>query len=233
MQPNAVSVQQKLNEAFEQLYQQIIETTGSGRTDTGVHARQQVFHVDLPERYSVDELKYKLNGVLPKDIVIDSVYRVKAEAHARFSAISRTYEYHISFRKSPFSQNESYYLPRPPDSSLINKGCEILIGTHDFASFSKVKTDVSNFNCTINEAKWQQTHEKAIFDVSANRFLRGMVRAMVGTLLDLGFAKISIEEFKAIIDTKNRMAAGQSVPPQGLYLCEVRYPEDIRIIESS
>lgn len=228
-QPNAITVQEKLNEAFRTLYGQEIETLGSGRTDTGVHAKMQVVHVDLPEKYAEQEIVHKLNGLLPDNIVVNCIQEVQPAAHARFSAISRGYEYHISYKKSPFGKNEAYFLPRTPDAVLINQGCQILLGEHDFTSFSKVKTDVNNFRCTIHEAKWEQTAEKAVFFISANRFLRGMVRALVGTLLDLGFAKITLEDFESIINAQNRSAAGQSVPPQGLYLCDVRYPEDIFI----
>lgn len=226
-QPNATTVQEVLNKSLQTLYSQSIETLGSGRTDTGVHAKMQIVHADLPAKYTVQELIQKLNGVLPDDIVVNNVLQVQSDSHARFSALSRGYEYHISFRKSPFGKNESYFLSRVPDADLINQGCELLLGEHDFTSFSKVKTDVNNFRCTIHKAKWQQNDDYAVFYVSANRFLRGMVRALVGTLLDLGFKKITLEEFKAIINAQNRSEAGQSVPPQGLYLCDVRYPEDI------
>ena len=229
VQPNAITVQEVINKALEVLYGQPVETVGSGRTDTGVHAKMQVFHADLPKKYEPGELIHKLNGILPYDIVINSIFPVSEDAHARFSAESRGYEYHISFRKSPFGKDESYFLPRIPDDDLINQGCQLLAGEHDFTSFSRVKTDVNNFRCTIYEARWNQSGDSAVFYVSANRFLRGMVRALVGTLLDVGFGKISIEEFKMVIEAKNRSAAGQSVPPQGLYLCDVRYPEKIFI----
>lgn len=226
-QPNALTVQEVINQALAKLYGQGVETLGSGRTDTGVHAKMQVFHADLPEKYTELELRHKLNGVLPNDIVANSVYPVVPEAHARFSAVSRGYEYHITFKKSPFGENENYFLPKIPDATVIQKGCQLLLGEHDFTSFSKVKTDVNNFRCTILQAEWHQNTDSAVFDVTANRFLRGMIRALVGTLLDLGFGKISMAEFSAIIAAQNRALAGQSVPPQGLYLCKVRYPEDI------
>ena len=218
-----------INKAFEILYCQEIETIGSGRTDAGVHAKMQVFHVDLPEKYTENELIQKLNGLLPQDIVVNHVHQVVPEGHARFAAERRGYEYHIAFKKSPFGKDEAYYLAPAPKAELINEGCELLLGEHDFTSFSKVKTDVNNFKCTIYQAHWNQTASTAVFTVEANRFLRGMVRALVGTLLDLGFEKISIDEFKAIIAAQNRSKAGQSVPPQGLYLCNVRYPEEIFI----
>jgi tRNA pseudouridine38-40 synthase len=228
-QPNAVTVQEVINKALQTIFGQAFETLGSGRTDTGVHAKMQVFHADLPEKYAARDLVNKLNGVLPHDIVINEAYPVVSEAHARFSAISRGYEYHINFKKTPFGENEACFIPKQPNKELINQGCQLLLGEHDFTSFSKVKTEVNNFRCTIYQAEWHQNEDSAVFHISANRFLRGMIRALVGTLLDLGFEKISIADFQAIIEAKNRSAAGQSVPPQGLYLCDVRYPEEIII----
>ena len=233
IQPNAKTVQEVINQALEILYAESVETIGSGRTDTGVHAKMQVFHADLPDKYETHELIHKLNGLLPDDIVVNQCQAVTSEAHARFSAERRGYEYHISFTRSPFGKDESSFLAKKPDPRLINEGCKLLIGEHDFTSFSKVKTDVNNFRCTIHRAEWNQTADSAVFIVSANRFLRGMVRAMVGTLLDLGFGKITIDEFRTIIEAENRSAAGQSVPPQGLYLCDVRYPEEIFITHKS
>ena len=228
-QPNAITVQEVVNSALQTVYGKPTETTGSGRTDTGVHAKMQVFHADLPGKYNSQDLIHKLNGVLPDDIVVNNIRLVNPEAHARFSAEARGYEYHIRFKKTPFGKNEAFFLPKFPDTALINQGCKLILGEHDFTSFSKVKTDVNNFNCTIYRAAWNQTTETAVFEVSANRFLRGMVRALVGTLLNLGFGKITMEEFTQIIEAKNRSVAGQSVPPQGLYLCDVRYPDEIFI----
>ena len=228
-QPNALTVQEVINKALYTLFGEQIETIGSGRTDTGVHAKMQVFHADIPEKYELPDLQHKLNGLLPHDIVVNQIDKVKEDAHARFSAVSRGYEYRISFRKTPFGENEDYFLPKHPNASIINQGCQLLLGEHDFASFSRVKTDVNNFRCTIYQAEWNQSPDRAVFIIKANRFLRGMIRALVGTLLDLGFDKISIDDFKAIIAAQNRTVAGQSVPPQGLYLCDVRYPDEIFI----
>ncbi|MEN8248582.1 MAG: tRNA pseudouridine(38-40) synthase TruA [Bacteroidota bacterium] len=228
-QPNANTVQEEINIALKTIFQNSIETLGSGRTDTGVHAKEQVFHADLPEEISPGTLIHKLNGVLPNDIVVNAIHKVKEEAHARFDAISRSYEYHIQFSKSPFKENEYHFLPSAPDFDLMNKACKFLTGTHDFTSFSKVKTEVNNFNCTITRAEWVKEGDGVTFHISANRFLRGMVRAIVGTLLNVGNNKISLEEFNKIIEAKDRTKAGQAVPARGLYLCEVRYPKEVFI----
>jgi tRNA pseudouridine38-40 synthase len=223
-QPNANTVQAEINKALATIYQEKVETVGSGRTDAGVHAKAQVFHCQLPLTNKVETLIQKLNGLLPNDIVVNKILPVVPDAHARFDAISRSYEYHIFFNRSAFQAHEYHYISKKPDFERMNKACQVIIGEHDFTSFSKVKTEVNNFVCHIELANWQFADEKAVFYVTANRFLRGMVRAMVGTLLDVGSGKISIEEFTNIIKAKDRTLAGQSVPPQGLYLCQVRYP---------
>ena len=227
MQPNANTIQAEVNNALATILQENIETNGSGRTDSGVHAKEQVFHCDLNITISTDELVRKMNGLLPNDIVVNKIFEVKDEAHARYNAISRSYEYHILFNRSPFGSAEHYFTHKKPDFKLMNKACKLLIGKQDFTSFSKVKTEVNNFFCDISKAEWQFSEEKATFYVTANRFLRGMVRALVGTLLNVGYGTISLEEFKNIISAKDRSQAGQSVPPQGLYLCDVRYPEEL------
>lgn len=227
MQTNASSIQAEINNALAIIFQGKMETTASGRTDAGVHAKAQVFHCDLPKIIEEGTLCHKMNGVLPSDIIINKILSVGEKAHARFDAISRSYEYHVLFKKSPFGSNENYILPKKPDFDKMNEACQIIIGEDDFTSLSKVKTDVNNFVCDIKRAEWQYIDEKAVFYITANRFLRGMVRALVGTLLDVGFNKISPDEFTKIIEAKDRTHAGQSVPAQGLYLCDVRYPSDI------
>ena len=229
IQPNAITVQQEINKALGTLLQTSIETVGSGRTDAGVHAIEQVFHCDFPDTISQATLIQKMNGLLPHDIVANNFMPVEENAHARFDAISRSYEYHIRFRRSPFMAKEYHFIANAPDSELINEACRTLLGEQDFTSFSKVKTEVNNFLCDIKRAEWQGDNEKAVFYVTANRFLRGMVRTLVGTLLNVGYGKTSLAEFKEIIAAKDRTAAGQSVPPQGLYLCDVRYPEKLFI----
>lgn len=227
IQPNANTVQAEINNALSTILQNSIETIGSGRTDSGVHAKEQIFHCDLDLQIPSDELIHKMNGLLPSSIVVEKILEVRADAHARFDAISRSYEYHIHFKRSPFGIGEYYSTHKRPDFDLMNQACDLLIGKHDFTSFSKVKTEVNNFYCDVSRAEWVFNEENAVFFVTANRFLRGMVRAIVGTLLSVGYGNTSLEEFKNIIIAKNRSQAGQSVPPQGLYLCDVRYPEEV------
>lgn len=227
VQPNANTVQAEINNALSTILQQSIETIGSGRTDSGVHAKEQVFHCDLDLQIPENDLIHKMNGLLPDSIVLEKILNVKEDAHARFDAISRSYEYHIHFKRRPFGLGEYYSTNKRPDFELMNKACDLLIGKHDFTSFSKVKTEVNNFYCDVSRAEWEFNEENAVFFVTANRFLRGMVRAIVGTLLSVGYGAISLEEFENIIIAKNRSRAGQSVPPQGLYLCDVRYPEEV------
>lgn len=204
-----------------------VSIVGSGRTDAGVHAKEQVFHVDVADGTQIGKLKYKLNGILPDSIVVDKIVEVASEAHARFDAISRSYEYHLLTHKSPFGKEENYYYPIRLDFEVMNKAASMLLGTYDFQSFSKVKTEVNNFVCTITKAEWEVLDDKAIFHISANRFLRGMVRAIVGTLLEVGEGKQAPEELKKIIEKKNRSEAGRSVPAEGLYLCRVEYPQEL------
>jgi len=229
MQPNAITVQGEINNALATILQTSIETMGSGRTDSGVHAKEQVFHIDLHQPIAEETLLHKMNGILAADIVVNNILPVNNDAHARFNAISRDYEYHIHFKKSPFCLNEYHYLKQMPDFELMNKACQLIIGKHDFTSFSKAKTEANNLICTLERAEWQYEDGRSIFYVTANRFLRGMVRAMVGTLLNVGNGKTSLKEFADILDTKDRTLAGQSVPPQGLYLCNVRYSTQIFI----
>ncbi|MBK6265902.1 tRNA pseudouridine(38-40) synthase TruA [Marivirga sp. S37H4] len=226
-QPNAMGVQQKVEEIFSVILNQPIAIMGSGRTDSGVHATQQVFHLDLKETVQVDQLLYNANKMLPKDVALLGVKTVKSEAHARFDAISRSYQYKIITQKDPFSDDLAYYFTLKLDVEKMNKAAKILLEFRDFESFSKVKTDAFTFNCEIFEAEWKQVHEALVFHISANRFLRGMVRAIVGTLLEVGMNRISVEDFRQIIAKKNRQAAGRAVPAHGLFLTEVKYPDEI------
>lgn len=204
-----------------------IETLGSGRTDAGVHAHQQIAHFDSDEISNHDDFIYKLNSLLPKDIAIRTLRGVKDNAHARFDATSRSYKYFIHNQKEPFVVNSSYFFHPDLDLDLINEAIEVLKGQKDFESFSKVHTEVNNFNCDIFEVRWELTANGYVFYVRANRFLRGMVRALVGTLLDIGQQRTSIDQLKEILKNKNRSEAGRSVPPDGLYLDSIQYPEDI------
>ena len=226
-QPNAISVQSVVTSALNTVLRGQFEIVGSGRTDTGVHARQQVAHFDFDGELDLPIIKSKLNGVLPFDISVMDIKSVSNEAHARFDAIDRSYEYFIHHHKSPFGSNESSFVPTIPDLELMNSASNLLLGEHDFQSFSKVKTEVNNFKCTVTKAEWKKLDDGAVFHITANRFLRGMVRTIVGTLLDIGHGKQSREDLAAILQAKNRSSAGRSVSADGLYLCRINYPETI------
>jgi len=227
IQENVQTVQGELNKVLSLLLKTPIETIGSGRTDTGVHCQKQFVHFDTENLIDIENLVYKLNKILSKSISINSLRIVKTEAHARFDALSRSYEYHIITKKSPFLNGLTYYYPTELDIEKMNHAAFFLLQYTDFEAFSKVKTDVKTFNCTIIEAKWTQKNDRLVFQITANRFLRGMVRAIVGTLLDVGRNKISIYDFENIIKSKNRTKAGRAVPPEGLFLVDVVYPSDI------
>lgn len=230
MQENAISVQQELSKAFSVILKQDIQLTGCGRTDTGVHARDFFAHCDFVGCESQNErtnLIYKLNRFLPHDIAIKEILPVGADAHARFSALSRTYEYHISRLKDPFVEGFSYYIFGDLDIDLMNKGAELLMTFMDFSSFSKGHTQVKTNNCNLFAAHWEQRGDHLVFTISANRFLRNMVRAIVGTLLDLGRGSIAISSLEEIINERSRSAAGFSVPACGLFLTHIEYPQGI------
>ena len=226
-QANALGVQQVVEETLSKLLHEKISIVGSGRTDTGVHCIQQFFHADIQTEMERQEFLQRLNSFLPKDIAIRDILPVKPEAHARYNARERAYEYHITTRKNPLLVGRAFYFFKKCDISLMNEAAALLVGEHDFTSFSKVKTDVNHFVCTIKKAHWIKQGDLMIFSISANRFLRGMVRAIVGTLLDVGSQKISIKEFQSIIKSKDRKKAGMNVPPEGLYLTQVKYPKNI------
>ncbi|WPR73238.1 tRNA pseudouridine(38-40) synthase TruA [Flavobacterium sp. NG2] len=223
-QPNAASVQETLNKALSVILGTEINIMGAGRTDTGVHAREMYAHFDYNTPIDGDKLVYKLNSYLPKDIVIYKVLQVDDEAHSRFDATKRTYQYHINNFKDAFSHEQSWYLNQKLDVDLMNKAAKILLNHTDFQCFSKVNTDVNTFDCTIFEAYWKEENNQLIFTISANRFLRNMVRAIVGTLVNIGMHKINLEDFENIIIGKNREKAGFSVPAHGLYLTKIEYP---------
>ncbi|KQB40236.1 tRNA pseudouridine synthase A [Flavobacterium daejeonense] len=224
IQPNAPSVQETLNKAFSVLLHSEISLMGAGRTDTGVHAREMYAHFDFDAPFDTQKLVYKLNSFLPKDIVIYAIFSVADEAHCRFDATKRTYEYHINTFKDAFLQEQSWYLNQKLDVDLMNEAAKLLLQYTNFQSFSKVNTDVNTFDCTIFEAHWTQKDNKLIFTISANRFLRNMVRSIVGTLVNIGLHKINLDDFKSIIESKNREKAGFSVPAHGLYLTKIEYP---------
>lgn len=227
IQQNAVSVQQVVQESLKQLLQTDIEIMGSGRTDTGVHAKQQFFHADFSTEINCLDFMYHLNAILPNNLVIRSIQKVKPEAHTRFDAISRAYDYIIISQKDPFLIDEAYIYSRPINLDKLNAASRILEGKHNFESFSKVKTQVNNFVCEVFRANWKKADGKIIFHIEANRFLRGMVRAVVGTLLMVNEDKTDLNSINDIMLKQDRNEAGRSVPPGGLYLSKVVYPDNI------
>lgn len=222
-QPNASSVQEMMNKAVSTLLNTEINLMGAGRTDSGVHAKEMYAHFDLETSFDIPNLVHKLNSYLPKDIAVYDIIPVQDEAHTRFDATKRTYEYYINTFKDPFLQEQSWYFHQSLDLDLMNEAAELLFNYTDFQCFSKVNTDVNTFDCTIFEANWKQENGKLIFTISANRFLRNMVRAIVGTLINIGLHKITLADFNAIIKSKNRDKAGFSVPAHGLYLTKIEY----------
>jgi tRNA pseudouridine38-40 synthase len=197
---------------------------GAGRTDSGVHAKEMFAHFDSEKSFDSTTLIHKLNSFLPKDIVVFDIIPVHEEAHTRFDATKRTYEYHVNTFKDVFQQDGSWYFHQKLDIDLMNQAAEILLNHTDFQCFSKVNTDVNTFNCKIEEAYWKQENQNIIFTISADRFLRNMVRAIVGTLVNVGLHKITLDDFNSIIESKDRNKAGFSVPAHGLYLTKIDYP---------
>ncbi len=196
---------------------------GAGRTDTGVHAKKMYAHFDYETEIDSQNLVRKLNSFLPKDIVIFDILKVANEAHARFDATKRTYEYHIHTFKDAFEKDGSWLHQLPMDLDRMNEACQILFKHNDFECFSKTHTDVRTFNCVVFEAHWQQNGNKLVFTISADRFLRNMVRAIVGTMINIGLGKINLQDFEKIIEGKDRGKAGFSVPAHGLYLTKIEY----------
>ncbi|OFX89178.1 MAG: tRNA pseudouridine(38-40) synthase TruA [Bacteroidetes bacterium GWF2_33_16] len=229
IQPNGNTVQQVLNNAFSTILQESIEITGAGRTDTGVHASYFMAHFDsLKENLHLDQkILLKLNGILPLDIAIQKIFAVKSDAHTRFNATSRTYNYFIHQQKDPFLLKTSWYFPYKLDINMMNEASEMMIHFSDFTSFSKLHTDVKTNNCKVFSAMWTQENYKICFTIKADRFLRNMVRAIVGTILEVGKGKIDLEEFVQIVESKNRSEAGISVPAHGLFLSAIEYHKDI------
>lgn len=224
IQPNGDSVQERLEWALSTLLRREVNVTGAGRTDAGVHARVMVAHFDFDEAIDCQQLCYKLNRLLPFDIAVQEVKQVSDDMHARFSATSRTYHYYIHTKKDPFRRAYSCEIHYPLDFALMNDAGKILTTYEDFGAFCKSHTDVKTTICHVTEARWVQTSETAwYFRITANRFLRNMVRAVVGTLIDVGRGKLSIEEFRKVIEGKRRTEAGESMPGNALFLEDVRY----------
>jgi tRNA pseudouridine38-40 synthase len=229
VQPNAPTVQEILNRDLSLLLGEQISVTGCGRTDTGVHARVFYAHFDSEREDLTGDagLLYRINGKLPWDIAVHEILPVIPDAHSRFDAVSRTYKYHIMRLKEVFRREFVHYVYGEPDIAAMQQGCDILKEYTDFTSFSKVDTDVRTNNCRILEARWDLDGPEMVFTVTADRFLRNMVRAMVGTLLDLGSGKISLQDLRQIIESRDRSNAGTSAPAKGLFLCDVQYPPEI------
>jgi tRNA pseudouridine38-40 synthase len=233
VQPNAVTVQELLDKTLATLLRQPIETTGCGRTDTGVHAKEYFAHItpqppeggaeDVFQKFPLQGVR-GLNALLPHDIAVKQIIPVHTEAHARFDATLRSYEYHIHFEKNPFLNGYSWLLRDRPDLQLMNRAAAIVMEYTDFSCFSKSNTQVKTNNCKIVKAEWVKTENGIVFHISADRFLRNMVRAIVGTLLMVGRGEMQPENIRNIIESKNRSNAGMSVPACGLYLTEIKYP---------
>ncbi len=224
IQPNATSVQQTVNEAvFKILQDDSINVVGCGRTDTGVHASQYFLHFDT-EKEVKDDFAFRLNAVLPDDIVSKRHFEVKNDQHARFDASSRTYQYKVLQSANPFQRHFTYLIRHELDFEKMNEAAKLLIGQQDFTSFSKVHTDTLNNNCDVYHAQWTNREGLWTFEISANRFLRNMVRAVVGTLLEVGAGKMSNEDLKKVIEAKDRSEAGRSVPGHALFLTNIKYP---------
>lgn len=228
-QANAIGIQTVIEEALTKILRTPVKIVGSGRTDTGVHCKQQFFHTDLELIPDTAFLIGKLNSFLPHDLAINSIQSVTPEANARYSAKERSYEYFLTTKKNPLLQGLALHYYKSIDIKTMNKASSLLVGVHDFTSFSKVKTDVNHFLCDIKTARWRKEDDLLVFHITANRFLRGMVRAIVGTLLEVGSGKLSVNEFQSVIKSKDRKRAGANVAAHGLYLTSVKYPASIFI----
>ncbi len=231
IQPGSPSVQQTLNNALSVLLREDVQTTGCGRTDTGVHASTFAAHFDtalLAEELNLPQLTYKLNRILPSDIAINKIEAVQPDIHARFSATSRTYHYNICRHKDPFQYGRSWLVERRLNLEAMQQAADLLLAYEDFESFSKSNTQVKTFLCKIAKARWEKEGNILRFEITADRFLRNMVRAIVGTLVDVGLGKISPDDFASIIESKDRGQAGFSAPGSGLFLTDVVYPANYR-----
>lgn len=231
IQKNAISVQEVLNEKFSSILREGIQVTGAGRTDTGVHALYYVGHFDSKKDnlHTDSSFLYHFNQFLPSDISVYRILSVKNDAHARFSAISRTYEYWICRRKNPFLKEYAWMLYRNLNVETMQRACKYLLGKHDFSSFCKGHSGARTHLCAVETAEWTEKEDILIFRITADRFLRNMVRAIVGTMIEIGKETLSPEKLYDILQTHNRSEAGESVPPQGLFLTRIIYPAEIFI----
>lgn len=231
-QPNGVSIQSTLEDALSTLLGQPVVVVGAGRTDAGVHARQIFAHVDIAQPLE-NNFTYRLNQFLPKDIAIKEIRHVHSDAHARFDAVSRSYEYKLTTAKNPFLVSYAYAFGKDLDLVAMNQAASLLLAHTDFKCFSKSKTDVKTYDCDITHAGWTRKGSEWVFSITANRFLRNMVRAIVGTLIEVGLSKMSLEDFKKVLLSRSRSEAGYSVPAHGLYLTQVAYPNTIFVSHAS
>ena len=228
IQPNAISVQEVLEKGLSTLLKEPIATMGAGRTDAGVHATQLFAHFDTEIIFDTPKLIYKLNSFLPEDISIQNIFEVKPDAHARFHALSRQYLYRIALEKNPFNTEQAFLLKPKLNINKLREATKILLEYKNFQCFSKSNTDVKTYNCNIMKAEWEIVDNELHFTIKADRFLRNMVRAIVGTLINIGIGKFEVESMHDIIKSKNRSEAGFSVPAHALYLTAIEYPENIK-----
>ena len=222
-QPNSLTIQEVIEVNFEKFIGYPINLVLAGRTDAGVHARQMYAHFDSVKEFDKNIFCKRLNSMLPKDICIESISLVSNDNHARFDALSRSYKYVISQVKNPFNPKFSYYLIDDLDLNNMNKCCKLLINHDDFKCFSKSNTDVKTYICDISFAKWQKVNNEYIFNITSDRFLRNMVRSIVGTMIDVGRSRISVEDFERVLISRDRSEAGFSVPASGLTLININY----------
>lgn len=233
-QPNAVTVQQTIEQALTTILRRSVLIMGAGRTDTGVHATQMFAHFDWDDSSfgiaaTLQKFVYKVNSLLPPDIAIHKIFKVCTQAHTRFDATHRSYTYRIAKHKNPFSTDYAYSLHYAIDMDVMNQAAALLLDYKDFECFSKSNTEVNTYLCEVTKAVWIETKDEYHFHITANRFLRNMVRAIVGTLLEIGQGKKPVNWMHEVIAQKSRSQAGSSVPGHGLYLTEIMYPETIYI----
>ncbi|MGB5500393.1 MAG: tRNA pseudouridine(38-40) synthase TruA [Maribacter sp.] len=226
-QPNAITVQEVLEEALSKLLRASIALVGAGRTDAGVHAKEMFAHFDFENEIDLLDLTFRINAFLPEDVAVKEVVQVHKEAHARFDATERTYEYWITQKKNPFYYDRAHYVKQMLDIDTMNAAAQLLLVHKDFECFSKSNTDVHTYLCDVRKAVWTSENDKLVFTISADRFLRNMVRAIVGTLLDVGNGKSNLDDIQGILKSKDRSQAGASVPAKGLYLTRIVYPKTI------
>jgi len=226
-QPNAITVQEVLEDALSKLLRASIALVGAGRTDAGVHAKEMFAHFDFENEMDLLDLTFRINAFLPEDVAVKEIVQVHKEAHARFDATERTYEYWLTQNKNPFYYDRAHYVKQMLDIDTMNAAAQLLLEHKDFECFSKSNTDVHTYLCDVRKAVWTIENDKLVFTISADRFLRNMVRAIVGTLLDVGNGKSNLDDIQRILKSKDRSQAGASVPAKGLYLTRIVYPKTI------